>query len=115
MTAAGLLAGQAPATSSAKASGDASQVCRSGVESNPKQKIAVAEGQNILDAALEAGANVPFACKGGVCATCKAKLIKGEADMTINYGLEDDEVAAGYILTCQAHVKSDTAIVDFDV
>lgn len=80
-----------------------------------EQKIAVAEGQNILDAALEAGANVPFACKGGVCATCKAKLIEGEADMTINYGLEDDEVAAGYILTCQAHVKSDTAIVDFDV
>ncbi|MDO5090413.1 MAG: 2Fe-2S iron-sulfur cluster-binding protein [Cardiobacteriaceae bacterium] len=80
-----------------------------------EQQIAVAEGQNILDAALEAGANVPFACKGGVCATCKAKLLEGEADMAINYGLEEDEVAAGYILTCQAHVTTDSAIVDFDV
>lgn len=80
-----------------------------------EQQVAVAEGQNILDAALEAGANVPFACKGGVCATCKAKLVEGEADMAINYGLEEDEVAAGYILTCQAHVKSASAVVDFDV
>lgn len=80
-----------------------------------EQKVAVAAGQNILDAALQAGANVPFACKGGVCATCKAKLVEGKADMAVNYGLEDDEVAAGYILTCQAHVTSDSAIVDFDV
>lgn len=80
-----------------------------------EQQVSVAQGQNILDAALEAGANVPFACKGGVCATCKAKMVEGEAEMLINYGLEEDEVAAGYVLTCQAHVKSATAVVDFDV
>lgn len=80
-----------------------------------EQRVALAPGQNILDAALEAGANVPFACKGGVCATCKAKMREGSATMTVNYGLEDDEVAAGYILTCQAHVSGNGAIVDFDV
>ena len=79
------------------------------------QKVPIAEGQSILDAALESGADVPFACKGGVCATCKAKVTEGKASMTINYGLEDDEVAAGYILTCQAHIEGETATFDFDV
>lgn len=79
------------------------------------QTVPIAPGQNVLDAALEAGAEVPFACKGGVCATCKAKILEGEAEMAINYGLEDDEVEKGFILTCQAHVKSDTAVFDFDV
>ncbi|OLF38972.1 MULTISPECIES: 2Fe-2S iron-sulfur cluster-binding protein [unclassified Psychrobacter] len=80
-----------------------------------KQVIGLAEGQSVLDAAIDAGASVPFACKGGVCATCKAKMVEGEATMAINYGLEDYEVDLGYVLTCQAHVQTDTAIVDFDV
>ncbi|WP_019672206.1 2Fe-2S iron-sulfur cluster-binding protein [Psychrobacter lutiphocae] len=80
-----------------------------------EQIIDVPEGLNILDAAIEAGANVPFACKGGVCATCKAKLVSGSATMDVNYGLEDDEIDNGYILTCQAHIKTETAIVDFDI
>jgi phenylacetate-CoA oxygenase/reductase, PaaK subunit len=70
---------------------------------------------NILDAALLQGADLPFACKGGVCTTCKARLIEGEIEMEVNYGLEPDEVAAGYILTCQSHPRTKKVTVDFDV
>ncbi len=69
----------------------------------------------ILDAALAQGADLPFACKGGVCCTCKAKLIEGEVEMETNYGLEPDEVKAGFILTCQSHPVSKKVVVDFDV
>ena len=69
---------------------------------------------NVLDAALAAGADLPFACKGGVCCTCKAKIIEGSARMDVNYALEQDEVAAGYILTCQSHPTSLKLIVSFD-
>lgn len=72
-------------------------------------------GENILDAALRAGANLPFACKGGVCCTCKARLLEGEVTMDRNYGLEPDEVEAGYILTCQSHPLTQVVKVDFDV
>lgn len=70
---------------------------------------------NILDAALAQGADLPFACKGGVCTTCKAKLIEGKIEMEVNYGLEPDEVEAGFILTCQAHPRTEKVVVDFDV
>lgn len=70
---------------------------------------------NILDAALLRGADLPFACKGGVCTTCKARLIEGEIEMEVNYGLEPDEVASGYILTCQSHPRTKKVTVDFDV
>lgn len=72
------------------------------------------DGENILDAATKSGADLPYACKGGVCCTCKAKVIEGEARMDVNYALEPDEVAAGYILTCQAHPMSDKLVVSFD-
>ena len=71
-------------------------------------------GENVLDAALSQGADLPFACKGGVCCTCRAKLVKGEVDMDLNYSLEPDEVEAGFILTCQAHPKSEEVVIDFD-
>lgn len=71
-------------------------------------------GENILDAAMNAGADVPFACKGGVCCTCRAKLLEGEVDMEVNYGLEPDEIENNFILTCQAYPKTDTIVVDFD-
>lgn len=71
-------------------------------------------GINILDAAQEAGADLPYACKGGVCCTCKAKIIEGSVRMDVNYGLEADEIEAGYILTCQAHPTSEKLIVSFD-
>lgn len=72
-------------------------------------------GDNILDAALQQGADLPYACKGGVCSTCKAKLIEGEVDMEVNYALEPDELAARFILTCQSHPRTEKVVVDFDV
>ena len=73
-----------------------------------------ADGQNILDGALDNGVDLPFACKGGVCATCKAKLLEGEVDMDVNHALEADELAAGYILTCQSHPVTERVVVDYD-
>jgi len=72
-------------------------------------------GNNILDEALINSADLPFACKGGVCATCKCKLIEGDVKMLLSYGLEDDEVEAGYILSCQSIPTTDKVIVDFDI
>ncbi len=70
---------------------------------------------SILDAALQQGADLPFACKGGVCCTCKARLLEGEVAMDVHWGLEDEEVEQGYILTCQSHPKTEKVVVDFDV
>jgi ring-1,2-phenylacetyl-CoA epoxidase subunit PaaE len=70
---------------------------------------------SILDAALKKGADLPYACKGGVCTTCKAKLTTGEVSMDVNWSLEPDELEKGYILTCQSHPKSSTVSIDFDV
>lgn len=72
------------------------------------------DGENILDAALAKGADLPFSCKGGVCCTCRAKLVEGEVDMDVNYSLEPDEVERGFILTCQSHPRSEKVVVDFD-
>ena len=73
------------------------------------------DGENILDAALKQGADLPFACKGGVCCTCKAKLLEGEVEMDVNWGLEHEEVEQGYILTCQSHPTTEKIVVDFDI
>ena len=70
--------------------------------------------KTVLDAADDAGLDVPFSCKGGVCCTCLARVREGEVDMELNYSLTDKEVAAGLILTCQAHPKTATLKVDYD-
>ncbi len=72
------------------------------------------QGPTILDAAYQAGADAPFACKGGVCCTCKAKVLRGEVTMDINYALTPEEVEQGYVLTCQAHPKSTDVLISFD-
>ncbi len=72
------------------------------------------DGDTILEAAMKGGADLPFACKGGVCCTCKAKLLQGEVEMDVHYGLEAEEVKAGYILTCQSHPKTAQVVVSFD-
>ena len=72
------------------------------------------DGDTILEGALKAGADLPFACKGGVCATCKAKVLEGKVAMKANYALEPDEVEAGYVLTCQSHPASDKVSVSYD-
>jgi ring-1,2-phenylacetyl-CoA epoxidase subunit PaaE len=78
-------------------------------------KLSIPKGSdNILDAALRQNADLPFACKGGVCCTCRAKLVEGKVDMDVTYGLEQEEIDAGYILTCQAVPMSEKVVVDFD-
>lgn len=69
---------------------------------------------NILDSARKAGLPAPYACKAGVCATCRARVVSGEAEMAVHYGLTDEEVAAGYILTCQSVPKGEGLEVDYD-
>lgn len=95
--------------------------------SGPKSKVTVQldgrsfdfelgfDSDSILDAAMKQGADLPFACKGGVCCTCKAKLLQGEVEMQVNYGLEHEEVEQGYILTCQARPITEKIVVDFDI
>ncbi|WP_300402178.1 1,2-phenylacetyl-CoA epoxidase subunit PaaE [Nocardioides sp.] len=70
--------------------------------------------QSILDGAAAVRSDLPFACKGGVCGTCRALVTDGETDMRRNYALGDDEVERGFVLTCQTHPVSDSVTVDFD-
>ena len=79
-----------------------------------RREVPVAEEESILDAALRAGMDLPFACKGGMCSTCRAKLVEGDAQMEVNYSLEPWELKAGFILTCQARPCSDKVVVDYD-
>lgn len=79
-----------------------------------RREVPVAEGEAILDAALRAGMDLPFACKGGMCSTCRAKIVEGETRMEVNYSLEPWELEAGFVLTCQAHPVSGRVVVDYD-
>lgn len=73
-----------------------------------------ASGDAVLDVALDAGMDVPFACKGAVCCTCKARVVAGKVEMAMNYALTDEEVADGYVLTCQTHPRSAEVTIDYD-
>ncbi|MBV9562509.1 MAG: phenylacetate-CoA oxygenase/reductase subunit PaaK [Bradyrhizobium sp.] len=79
-----------------------------------RREVPVAEGEAILDAALRAGVDLPFACKGGMCSTCRARLVEGKAEMDVNYSLEPWELKAGFVLTCQAKPVSENVVVDYD-
>jgi len=70
--------------------------------------------KSILDAALDAGVDVPFACKGAVCCTCRAKVVEGKVKMDANFALSEEEVAQGYVLTCQSHPLTPVVKVDYD-
>ncbi|EXA68596.1 2Fe-2S iron-sulfur cluster binding domain protein [Acinetobacter baumannii 348935] len=72
------------------------------------------QDDSILDAALRAGADLPYACKGGVCATCKCKVLQGEVEMAINYSLEEEEIQKGYVLSCQARPTTQNVRLSFD-
>jgi ring-1,2-phenylacetyl-CoA epoxidase subunit PaaE len=72
-------------------------------------------GDSILDAAIKQGADLPYACKAGVCASCRAKLLEGEVIMDHNYALADEELDDGFILTCQSHARSARIVIDFDI
>ncbi|HEY1039436.1 MAG TPA: FAD-binding oxidoreductase [Bacteroidia bacterium] len=71
-------------------------------------------GANVLDAAIDAGVDAPYSCKGAVCCTCRAKVIEGKAKMDANFALTDGEVEEGFILTCQAHPLTEKLVVDYD-
>ncbi len=79
-----------------------------------RTEVPVAEGEAVLDAALRAGLDLPFACKGGMCSTCRAKLLEGSVEMELNYSLEPWELAAGFVLTCQARPTSARVVLDYD-
>jgi ring-1,2-phenylacetyl-CoA epoxidase subunit PaaE len=72
------------------------------------------DGPSVLEAALTVRADAPFACKGGVCGTCRAKVVEGTVEMDTNWALEPDEVERGYVLTCQSHPTSDKLVLDYD-
>lgn len=71
-------------------------------------------GERVLDAALRHRGGLPYACKGGVCSTCRAKLVSGTVEMAANWALEPDELAAGYVLTCQSMPTTDRLVIDYD-
>ena len=72
------------------------------------------DGSSILEATLRYRADAPFACKNGVCGTCRAKVVQGQVRMDANYALEPAELAAGYVLACQSHPAADRVVLDFD-
>ncbi len=77
--------------------------------------VPILNKNTVLDAALEAGADLPYACKGGVCCTCRAKLTAGKVEMLVNYSLTEEEVNNGFILTCQAVPLTERIVIDYDV
>lgn len=79
-----------------------------------RREVPIREGEAILDAALRAGMDLPYACRGGMCSTCRARVVEGEVRMDVNYSLEPWELQAGFVLTCQSHPVTDRVVVDFD-
>jgi len=83
-------------------------------DGNRKSYLLTKGDDNILDAGLRNGIELPYSCKGGVCSTCRCRLVEGEVDMDVNFALEDYEVARGFILACQSYPVTDKVVVDFD-
>lgn len=78
------------------------------------QTVRTGRDLSILEAGLENAMDVPFACKAGVCSTCRCKVVEGEVEMIANHALEDYEVERGYVLSCQSYPLSDKVRVDYD-
>ncbi|HET9643293.1 MAG TPA: 1,2-phenylacetyl-CoA epoxidase subunit PaaE [Burkholderiaceae bacterium] len=70
--------------------------------------------ESVLDAGLKQGIDIRYSCKGGVCSTCRCKVIEGKVEMDVNYALEDYEIARGFVLSCQAFPVTDRVVLDFD-
>lgn len=77
-------------------------------------EVPMQEGETVLEAALRAGLDLPWSCRGGMCSTCRARVLEGAVAMDVNYGLEPWETAAGYVLTCQSRPQSARVVVDYD-
>jgi len=78
------------------------------------QTIRMSKDQTQLDAAIENRMDAPYACKAGVCSTCRCKVLEGEVEMLTNHALEDYEVEKGYVLSCQSYPLTDRVVVDYD-
>lgn len=76
--------------------------------------LRLAPGERVLDAAIEAGLDVPYSCRAGMCCTCRAKITEGEVEMAVNYSLRPDELEEGFVLTCQSTPKTERVAVDYD-
>jgi ring-1,2-phenylacetyl-CoA epoxidase subunit PaaE len=90
------------------------QAIASVIVNGARTEVPVTEGQVVLDAALRAGLDLPFSCKGGMCTTCRAKLLEGRVEMELNYSLEPWELAAGFVLTCQSRPTTPRVVIDYD-
>ncbi|WP_068086633.1 1,2-phenylacetyl-CoA epoxidase subunit PaaE [Polycladidibacter stylochi] len=108
--------GQLKQAKAAHTTGEADEECEAVVKlDGTSRSLSIPKsGMSILEAALAANMDAPYSCKGGVCSTCKAKVIEGETEMVANYALEDYEVEAGYVLSCQCYPVSDKVVIDFD-
>lgn len=78
------------------------------------QTVKISKDTSILDAALDNKMDAPFACKAGVCSSCRCRVLEGEVEMTANHALEDYEVEKGYVLSCQSYALTDNVVVDYD-
>ncbi len=84
------------------------------IDGSRKSFLLEREKESILEAGLRNGVELPYSCKGGVCSTCRCRLLEGEVDMDVNFALEDYEVARGFILSCQSYPATDKVVIDFD-
>jgi ring-1,2-phenylacetyl-CoA epoxidase subunit PaaE len=84
------------------------------IDGSRKSFLLEREKENILEAGLRNGVELPYSCKGGVCSTCRCRLLEGQVDMDVNFALEDYEVARGFILSCQSYPATDKVLIDFD-
>jgi len=102
----------APATHAEAATGPGAEVTV--LLDGRSSTLTVPHGTPVLDGAQRVRPDLPFACKGGVCGTCRARVTEGQDDLRRNFALEEAEVAAGFVLTCQSYPVSETLTVDFD-
>jgi ring-1,2-phenylacetyl-CoA epoxidase subunit PaaE len=79
-----------------------------------RHRFPIGENETVITAALAAGLELPYSCRGGMCCTCRAKLVEGKVEMDVNYSLERWELAAGYVLTCQSRPKTPRVVLDYD-
>ena len=105
---------QSPALLSPRLIGVAPHAVATIVADGRRTDVPVAFGETVLDAALRAGLDLPYSCRGGMCSTCRAKVAEGSVAMAVNYGLEPWETAAGFALTCQAVPRTSRVTVDYD-
>jgi len=101
-----------PATASPARAGDGTEIAIT--LDGATRTVTARKGQSLLDAALASDLDAPFACRAGVCSTCRCRVIEGEVEMAVNHALEDYEVEKGYVLSCQAHPVTDRVRIDYD-